>query len=66
MTNEKLEQVVNVAMDHAFKYMQDALGVTDGGFAAIFMCGENEDTVKAIFKDYIHSQIEFDLSNNGG
>lgn len=59
---ELLEGYADGAVNAAVQYIQTQLAVTDGGFAGMFLTGEREDTLKAIFKAYAVAQIDFDIA----
>jgi len=45
------------ALNAAIATIQDALGVTDGGFAALHFSGQEGDTVRAILRRYIAAEV---------
>ena len=55
---DTINNVASGAIDAAFKYMQDRLGVTDGGFAGVFLDDERERVLRDLFGRYILEQIE--------
>ena len=56
-TNQEIKDLAEDALHKACIHMQDALGVTTGDWASMFFSGECEDTIYAIFSDYIRSEL---------
>jgi hypothetical protein len=52
-THQDPESLAEEALDAAAAYIQDKLGITDGGPAGMFFSGENGITVEKIFADYV-------------
>jgi len=53
-----IEELAEDALDAAVAFIQQQLGQTDGGFAALWFSGQREGVVKAILSDYIRAEIE--------
>jgi hypothetical protein len=45
------------AINAAIATIQDALGVTDGGLAALHLAGEDDATLRAILRRYIAAEV---------
>lgn len=52
-----IEAEIDDAINAAFCHLQDKMGVTDGGFAALFMSGPNEKNIKDILRTYAQSEL---------
>ena len=50
------DTLAEAALDAAVATIQDALGVTDGGFAALYFAGERGGTIRQILLRYILSE----------
>lgn len=46
------DTLAEVALDAAVATIQDALGVTDGGFASLYFAGERGDAIRRILREY--------------
>ena len=46
------------ALNIAVAYLQEQLGITDGGYASHFFDEETANSIKAIFKDYIEGELD--------
>jgi hypothetical protein len=57
MKTQNIEQIADSAINVAFKYMQDQLGVAYGDYAGIFMCGKREDDLRALFVQYMNEEL---------
>ena len=53
------------ALNRAIAYLQEQLGVTDGGYASHFFDDETSEGIKAIFKDYIEGELDQQFFING-
>jgi hypothetical protein len=53
--------LADIALDAACAAVQDALGVTDGGFAAHHFSGEEGDAIRAILRRYIAAENAFNV-----
>lgn len=58
MKSSDIAELAEDALDAAVAFIQDELGQTDGGFAALWFSGQREAMVKAILSDYIRAEIE--------
>lgn len=47
----------DAALNAAVATIQDALGVTDGGFAALHFAGKPGDTIRTILRTYIAAEM---------
>lgn len=58
MTDEQMANLADAAANAAVKHVQDALGVTDGGFAGLHFSGDDAwvDMTTILF-DYIRAEI---------
>lgn len=54
---ETIESIAEEALNRAIATIQDAIGQTDGGFAALWFTGERETTIKSILSDYARAEI---------
>lgn len=48
--------LAEVALDAAVATIQDALGVPDGGFAALYFSGDRGDAIRRLLLDYIAAE----------
>lgn len=64
--NEIADGLAEGAINGAFAYMQRQLGVTDGGFAALFLDESREKVLMDMFNKYIRAQISFDIDHKRG
>jgi len=53
------DTLVDDALNAAVSHIQYALGIKTGDVAAMFFCGQHEDTIKDIFKNYIKTENNF-------
>lgn len=56
LTPAETDMLADIALDAAVAAVQDALGVTDGGFAALHLAGEDGATLRAILRRYIAAE----------
>jgi len=56
LTPAETDMLADIALDAAIAAIQDALGVTDGGFAALHFSGQEGDAIRAILRRYITAE----------
>ena len=56
LTPAETDMLADIALDAAIAAIQDALGVTDGGFAALHFGGQEGDAIRAILRRYITAE----------
>ncbi len=54
----KINSIIDNAIDAAVAVIQDAIGQTDGGFAAHYLTGERLDALRAILTDYARAELD--------
>lgn len=57
-TQETIRAMAESALNAACADIQQQLGVTDGGFASLWFCGEREEMILSILSDYITAEIQ--------
>lgn len=50
------DTLAEAALDAAAATIQDALGVTDGGFAGLYFAGDRGDAIRRILRGYIAAE----------
>ena len=50
--------IIDDAIDAAVAVIQDALGQTDGGFAAHYLSGARLEALRAILTDYARAELD--------
>lgn len=59
MTDEQMADLADAAANAAIKHVQDAIGVTDGGFAGLYFSNDDSwNTLQTIIFDYINAEIK--------
>jgi len=61
LTPAETDDLVSAALDAAVATIQDAVSLTDGGFAALHFAGEDGDAIRAILRRYIAAEIAFNV-----
>lgn len=59
MTKEQMNEIAEQALHHACAYIQDQIGQKQGDIAGMFFCGENEDTIHHIFRQYLQTELAY-------
>ena len=57
MNKQDIQELAENALHEACRHIQDALGVKTGDTAGLFFCGEAEDTIYQIFRQYIDDEL---------
>jgi hypothetical protein len=55
MTKQEIERLVQSALDVMCAHVQQAVGQTDGGVAALFWSGDASDVIR----DYVETELSF-------
>ena len=62
MRPEEFEEIAEDALNEACLFMQESIGVETGDLAAQFFNGIHGDTVKALFLEYLETELDWDNS----
>ena len=54
---EEIDKAIEVAGHAAFREIQKALGVDDGGLASFWFTGEREEQFRGLFLAYIAAEV---------
>jgi len=60
MRLEELEEIAEDALNEACSFMQESIGVETGDLAAQFFAGIHGETVKALFLEYLETELDWD------
>lgn len=65
MTDAQMADLADAAANAAIKHAQDALGVTDGGFAGLYFSNDDSwNTLQTIIFDYIRAEHDQSHTRN--
>ena len=65
MRFEELEEIAEDALNEACLFMQESIGVETGDLAAQFFGGIHGETVKALFLEYLETELIGTKCRNG-